>query len=522
FTGTLDYTDYESTVTKINASKVTNSIYAIGNAKNNSIKTGIGDDTLDGGSDGNDTLTGGKGSDVFIYRGGNDLITDYTAGEDTIKIASGTIDTYAIKSSNVVLTIGDNTLTIKNAKNKEITITNSSGSTSTITYPTVPAGLTYNSGLTMLTADENFTGSEIDLANYVSTVTKVNATKLTSAVKITGNSKSNSLVGGSGNDTLDGSTGTNKLTGGDGSDVFIYNGDGSTTILDYAEGVDKIKINDSITSAKASGTNFIFTVGSKKLTVKNGAKQKITVVDSTNKTSYYGSILNVTDSDKAKITATTYVATIDASERTTDINIVGNKLANTIYGGSGVNTINGGAGADYIVGGNKGNSLVGGAGKDTLIGGSGNDSFIGGADGNIFIAGVGADYIKDYSAKDTIKLASGSLTSATLNNSDVIIETSLGSITLKSAKNKQVTVVDSNDNTLMSQTFNNSITSYSNYDERWFIEDELIGNDDLNEIVNDDISLLTTNENEEINAVQFENASQSIEQSHIGRRKNLE
>ncbi|MBR1730473.1 MAG: hypothetical protein IJ728_13230, partial [Selenomonadaceae bacterium] len=118
FTGTLDYTDYASTVTKINASKVTNSIYAIGNAKNNSIKTGTGDDTLDGGSDGNDTLTGGKGSDVFIYRGGNDLITDYTAGEDTIKIASGTIDTYAIKSSNVVLTIGDNTLTIKNAKNK--------------------------------------------------------------------------------------------------------------------------------------------------------------------------------------------------------------------------------------------------------------------------------------------------------------------------------------------------------------------------------------------------------------------
>ncbi len=50
----------------VDASKRTKPIQITGNANDNSIVGGFGNDTVNGGSESDDTLTGGKGKDIFV------------------------------------------------------------------------------------------------------------------------------------------------------------------------------------------------------------------------------------------------------------------------------------------------------------------------------------------------------------------------------------------------------------------------------------------------------------------------
>lgn len=82
----------------------------------------------------------------------------------------------------------------------------------------------------------------------------LNATMRTSAIKLVGNEKDNSIVGGTKNDkiyggagadSLWGGKGNDTLYGGDGSDTFIFqSGDGKDTIFDF-ESDDMLKILDA-------------------------------------------------------------------------------------------------------------------------------------------------------------------------------------------------------------------------------------------------------------------------------------
>ena len=95
-----------------------------GNADNDKLYGDAGNDTLDGGA-GNDSLTGGKGADVFIYKfgEGNDTITDYTASEkDKIQIVNATISGTRTSGKDIIYTIGNNTLTVKNASTQNISV----------------------------------------------------------------------------------------------------------------------------------------------------------------------------------------------------------------------------------------------------------------------------------------------------------------------------------------------------------------------------------------------------------------
>ena len=166
FTGkTIDLGKYLGTVTKVNASATSQSLNIIGNGENNSIKGGksadkisegngkdtifggAGNDSIYGGTDndklqgdagndtlygrsGNDTLTGGAGNDVFVYEGGNDLITDYSAGQDSIKV-NGSISNVSYSGKNVIFSIGSGSLTVNNAKGKNISVSESNGSSHT-------------------------------------------------------------------------------------------------------------------------------------------------------------------------------------------------------------------------------------------------------------------------------------------------------------------------------------------------------------------------------------------------------
>ena len=188
------------------------------------------------------------------------------------------------------------------------------------------AGITVSNSV--VKASSTFTGNKIDLASY-SSATKVDASALSKSVSIVGTAAANSLKGGkgadtlsggagndtvwggngndyisgdagndnlkgeAGNDSLNGGLGSNTLTGGAGNDTFIYGG-GRDTITDYTAGADKIKIaSGKISKTVYSGNNIVFTIGGGTLTVQNGKNKKITVIDSSNKTTIYSKTLDL-------------------------------------------------------------------------------------------------------------------------------------------------------------------------------------------------------------------------------------
>lgn len=96
----------------------------------------FGDDGIDRlvGGEGNDFLTGGKGADVFEFASGDgsDLILDFLArgkGQDHIDL-SGHSDVASFADldisdagKNVVITVGDDTITLKNVNDHDISAT---------------------------------------------------------------------------------------------------------------------------------------------------------------------------------------------------------------------------------------------------------------------------------------------------------------------------------------------------------------------------------------------------------------
>ena len=111
------------------------------------------------------------------------------------------------------------------------------------------------------------------------------------------------------------------------------------------------------------------------------------------------------------MTVAASVEVTDASKRTKAIKITGNKLANTIIGGSG---------ADY---------LVGGAGNDSLIGNASNDKLYGEAGNDIFICKMdeaGTDTIFDYESGDILQIlnangSKGSFSGATFSGNKLTL-----------------------------------------------------------------------------------------------------
>ncbi|MBQ6297072.1 MAG: calcium-binding protein [Selenomonadaceae bacterium] len=99
----------------LDATERTKDVKLIGNALDNTIYAGKG----------NSTLTGGNGADLFVYSAGNAVITDYTTND---KISLGAaITSTSLNGSDVVLMFDNNSLTIKDAKDKTLNLIDSSG-----------------------------------------------------------------------------------------------------------------------------------------------------------------------------------------------------------------------------------------------------------------------------------------------------------------------------------------------------------------------------------------------------------
>ena len=96
-------TDGETTNFKFYANALDKkSVEIIGNAKNNSILGGSG----------------------------NDVITDYTAGQDKIKLSDATISNYYFDGADVIFNTSEGSVTVQNARDKKITLLDSNNKTS--------------------------------------------------------------------------------------------------------------------------------------------------------------------------------------------------------------------------------------------------------------------------------------------------------------------------------------------------------------------------------------------------------
>ena len=409
FKGTLS-----SGIVTADASGLNSAVKIIGNSGNNSIIGTAKADTLGGGT-GTDTLTGGNGKDVFIYGGGNDLITDYAAG-DKISLASS-IRGFSVEDEDLIFETALGNLTVAGGAGQSVTTVFNRKTETSIYYE----GLVYNEKQTAVTLDSEFEGA-YSAANISSIVTIDGAAA--DSVSITGNAKANKIYGGAGDDTLFGGGNKNDtLTGGSGADVFVYaSGGGKDVIADFTAN-DSIYISSGeISGISATSSDVTFKVGSGSLTVKKGAGVAMTVTDSSGGTSTQiyekGKIYNedksaVTFTASYKGTLESGVITADASGLSSAVKIFGNSSDNSIFGGS------------------KADSLGGGTGNDTLTGGDGKDTFI---------FERGNDYITDYAEGDKIRFST-SITSHSIDGSDVIFTTANGSITVADGAGKEISTV---------------------------------------------------------------------------------
>ena len=370
--------------------------YLYGGAGNDYLSGGEGEDTLWGGS-GNDTLAGGSEADVFIYSGGKDVITDYVSGEDFISLGAA-YSKSSIKGNDVVLTVGKGTLTIKNAKYKEVTF--------------IDGEDIYTKRLGV----EEYDNDSPANVSISAGVEFGDATGRDTAIKIFGNELNNTILGGSGKDTLYGANGTDSLfggkgndklfgdegedtlwggagndtlTGGEDDDLFIYSG-GKDVIADYVSGEDRISLGSAYTKASVSGDDVILTIKTNNtLRIKNAKYEEITFVDANGDetTEFFGGV-KFTNSSNANQTLAAEVEFANATSRTKAIKIVGNDLNNTILGGTGKDKLYGEDGDDY---------LVGGKGNDSLWGGDGSDTFV-------YSNGDGTDKIYDFEDDDMLQI----------------------------------------------------------------------------------------------------------------------
>ena len=497
WSGTLNGSDYDSTVKNIHASNSNGALYIVGNSNANLIQGGIGNNTLNGGG-GNDTLTGSSGKDVFIYSSGDgkDIITDYSAGEDVIKIASGSITKATVSKNNVVLTVGKGSITLKDAKNKKITVIDSNENASTQLYGSKSISIADGDGQTLNTS-------------LNSVAVTLDSSSRTTNLNLVGNSKANMILLGTGNTTL---------TTGKGKDTIEYKG-GNIIVSDYTVKQDKIRLDSAkVIKAETSGSDVKFTTDKGTLTINNTSGKQITFINGKSSVNYFvngtatikggnaadtitggsendlmtggkgadvfiysggndtisdynpaqkdviqlsgvtfdtystsgkNAILTFKDSDETLtiINAKDKIVNIDGSDKT--LNDIHEKIFTKKYSASSyvadndVVTINAAANSSAIniTGNLKDNLIKGSVKNDTIDGNSGKNTITGGKGKDFFIyAGLSDDTITDYTAgQDSVSLIGGvKFKSATYEGKNLIFTAESGkTLTLQNVINKK-------------------------------------------------------------------------------------
>ncbi|WP_019864975.1 beta strand repeat-containing protein [Methylovulum miyakonense] len=280
---------------------------------------GSGSDTISNfenltGSNYSDVLTGNAGVNVITGGYGNDSLNGGTGGADTL-----------------VGGFGDDTYTLVDATTDVITELALQG-TDTVTSALV------NVDISAIANVEN-----VSLTGALTLSGTGNASDNT----ITGNSAANTLTGNAGNDTLiDGNSEgtTDTLVGGLGDDTYQVNS--STDVVTEAAS----QGTDTVISTATFDLSVAASVGVEKLTLSGASA----------------------------------------------VNGTGNALDNTITGNGVANSLTGNAGNDKLDGQGGGDTLDGGLGIDTMLGGDGDDTYVvdNASDTVTELAGQGTDTVR--------------------------------------------------------------------------------------------------------------------------------
>jgi len=243
-----------------------NTIY--GTSSGNKLNGGTTDDTIYGNA-GNDSLYGNDGSDRLIAGVGNDYL--FGGGGDDI------------------LDGGDGTDSIRESADINFTLTNTQlfglGNDSFINIErvTLTGGISDNtldaSSFTIASVylyggnghDSILGGSQNDYLNGQN-----------GSDRLIGNAGNDKLYGGAGDDTLIGGAGNDALYGQAGTDIFVLaSGNGSDTIFDFKDGIDKLGLLGSLTygaltiSASGTKTSIRITSTDETLAILNNIKPSL-------------------------------------------------------------------------------------------------------------------------------------------------------------------------------------------------------------------------------------------------------
>ncbi len=361
----------------------------VGTARADTLRAGILNSTLDGGT-GGDSMIGGQGADIF-----------YVDNVGTTKVVDAS---QAAKLGDIVVA-NDTRDTIRSSVSLDLNRRCTIGADTFFQYSGV--------GAVQLLGTAGLTASGYNDA----------------ATHLVGNVGNNKLTGGAGNDTLDGAAGADIMTGGDGDDLYFIDHVGDSVRETAKGGLDTIwtaGININLGSANHRNVEVVrHTDNTKAISIIGTAAAESLFAGNTGDTLdgkggndciqggagndliyYYDGLsfsggggadtLKVHNAvDALSLKDEQNVGTVrlddvkiakDKSTKGTDINgnaltraihLIGNAADNSLSGGSGNDTIIGGGGKDSIAAG-KGNDMVvvlpNAAGYGSLDGGAGQDT----------------------------------------------------------------------------------------------------------------------------------------------------
>jgi VCBS repeat-containing protein len=216
-------------------------ITASGNALNNIITGGTGDDDL-AGLAGNDTLRGGLGNDTLRGGDGNDTL-DGGVGADLLEGGAGN-DTYLFDD------VGDRAVEAVGGGLDSVSATAAS-----VTLDAEVENLTY-------TGTTAFTGTGNGLINVITGgVGNDTLSGLAGNDTLRGGAGADALFGGDGNDALDGGVGADTMDGGVGNDTYTLDDVGDLVIEALGGGTDTVRtslasytLTDNVENLAAVGT----------------------------------------------------------------------------------------------------------------------------------------------------------------------------------------------------------------------------------------------------------------------------
>jgi Ca2+-binding RTX toxin-like protein len=443
----------------------TGSFTGNGNALDNIIEGGDGDDQLTGG-DGDDYLVGGGGADLLTGGAGNDTyhVDDV---DDTIVEATGAgTDNVVTSLASFELGAGLETLAYDgssdfagtgNAAGNRITSGAGNDELDGGAGADVMAG---GSGDDLYHADSEEDSIEEDEdAGYDRVVTTASAFTLAENLEGLeyqgagdftgqGNDGDNLILSGSGNDLLSGGAGNDRLEGGLGDDHYVDAQSASLTIRDTG-GTDSLEtymdVDDVSVSIAANGEDYVLTEAGTGRTivfagmVTGGAEAAIEHILFLGGVEWDAETLaNPSLYTQAVHLVGTFADDVLAggigSDQITALggadDVSGGAGNDLLFGNGGNDILHGDAGRDVVRGNSEDDQLFGDAGDDQIFGGFGADRISGGAGDDVlsdeegsdiylFAAGDGRDRITDIDGYDAIEFAAG------IDTADIVVSTSL-------------------------------------------------------------------------------------------------